>query len=82
MTKHIIPKQSKNHISNTTQENHLDKYYSHIRFILEEKNRPYLTVFKLDNSDNDTSLTDTIFLAIYTGLDYQKRRFSFLSICL
>jgi hypothetical protein len=48
------------------------KYYKYIQLILDHKYRPYLSVFKLDNN---TSLTDTIFLAIYTGLNSQRNIF-------
>jgi hypothetical protein len=48
------------------------KYYKNIQLILDHKYRPYLSVFKLDNN---TSLTDTIFLAIYKGLNSQRNIF-------
>jgi hypothetical protein len=48
------------------------KYYKKIQLILDHKYRPYLSVFKLDNN---TSLTDTIFLAIYKGLNSQRNIF-------
>ena len=53
--------------SKPTEQDFLEKYCRKIDFILKHENRSYLTVFKLDHN---TSLTDTIFLAIYKGWNF------------